>query len=203
MLSIKKRYFFFILILLAYVASAQQPDSTNNTHQARRWVKSRVWAPGLKIKPDKSINNIAFKTQYESDTAMWNKVFHFLGDSKLSTLTAGKYPIDGDNAYATITVGHPKKIQDVKWESHRKYIDLQYVMLGKVKIGVCPLPRAQVTEPYDETKDVAHYSADGKYDVATPQKFFLFFPNDVHRPDIQLKENNTLKKLVIKIHYHQ
>jgi len=203
MLLIKKISVFFILMGAANLVFAQYADSTQKNKQARRWVKSRVWAPGLNIKPAKSINNVVFETQYESDTAMWNKVFHFLGDSKLSTLTAGKYPIDGDNAYATITVGHPKKIQDVKWESHRKYIDLQYVMLGKVKIGVCPLPLAQVTEPYDETKDVAHYSADGKYDVATPQKFFLFFPNDVHRPDIQLKENDTLKKLVIKIHYHQ
>lgn len=182
---------------------AQQTDSAAMIKKANKWVKSRVWAPELKITPDKSVNSAEFEKQYESNKAMWDKVFSFLSDSKISTLAPGRYPVDGDNAYATITSGPPKNREDVKWESHRKYIDLQYVIMGKVQLGVCPLPLAQVTEPYDETKDAAHYNAEGKYYTATPQKFFLFFPTDVHRPDIKVKGFDTLKKLVIKIRYQQ
>ena len=203
MLTIRKLSVFFILLLSANLIFAQKPDSVKNAKKARKWVKSRIWAPDLKIKPDKSINSAEFKRQYESNKAIWDKVFAFLSDSKLSTLAAGRYPVDGDNAYATIAPGPPKKLEDVKWESHRKYIDLHYVIKGKVQLGVCPLPLARVTEPYDEAKDAAHYNADGKYHVATPQKFFLFFPNDVHRPDIEVKGFDTLKKLVIKIRYQQ
>jgi len=200
---IRRLSIIFIFILSANFAFAQHPDSTNTVKKARKWVKSGVWAPDLKIEPDKSVNSAEFKRQYEGNKAMWDKVFSFLNDSKLSTLAAGRYPIDGENAYATIAIGAPKNLEDVKWESHRKYIDLHYVILGKVQLGVCPLPLAQVTEPYDEKKDAAHYNANGKYYVATPQKFFLFFPYDVHRPDIKVKGFDTLKKLVIKIRYHQ
>ena len=198
--NIKKLTIFFILITIGNLVIAQQHDPVL---AAKKWVKSRVWAKDLKLKLHKSVNCVEFKRQYESNKEMWDKVFKFLGDNKLATLAPGKYPVDGENAYATITPGPPKDLADVKWESHRKYIDLQYVIRGKVKLGVCPLSAAQVTEPYDEKKDAAHYTADGKYYVATPKNFFLFFPEDVHRPDIKVNGYDTLKKLVIKIRYQQ
>lgn len=201
--TIKKLSLIFILAIVSNLVFAQQPGSAKNAKKARKWVKSRVWAPDLKITLDKSVNAVDFERQYESNKEMWDKVFRFLADSKLQALAPGRYPIDGDKAYATITPGPPKKLEDVKWESHRKYIDLQYVIMGKVQLGVCPLPAAQVTEPYNETKDAANYNAGGKYYTATPQNFFLFFPEDVHRPDIKVKGFDTLKKLVIKIRYHQ
>ncbi|WP_295674853.1 YhcH/YjgK/YiaL family protein [uncultured Mucilaginibacter sp.] len=193
----------FILMITGSLLFAQQPDAATAVKKASKWVKSRVWAPELKIKPDKSVNSIEFKKQYESNKPLWDKVFSFLSDSKLSTLAPGRYPVDGDNAYATISAGPPKNIDDVKWEAHQKYIDLHYVINGKVKLGVCPLSLAQLTEPYDDKKDAAHYNAEGKYYTATPQNFFLFFPTDVHRPDIKVKGFDTLKKLVIKIRYQQ
>ena len=55
----------------------------------------------------------------------------------------------------------------------------------------------------NEAKDAANYTAKGKYYAATPQNFFLFFPDDVHRPDIRVKGYDTLKKLVIKIRHKQ
>ena len=200
MLTIKKLSVFFALLIFIGVVFGQQIDSTK---KASKWVKSRAWAPGLKIRPDKSINSVEFERQYCRDKAMWDKVFRFLEDSKLSTLAPGRYVINGDSAYAIITLGAPKKPDGSKWESHRKYIDLHYVIAGKVKLGVCPLARAQVTQPYNETKDAANYNAGGKYYVATQKNFFLFFPGDVHRPDIKIQGFDTLKKLVIKIRYHQ
>ncbi|HEY8784626.1 MAG TPA: YhcH/YjgK/YiaL family protein [Mucilaginibacter sp.] len=201
--TIRKLSILFILIISANLVIAQQSDSIAKVKKADKWVKSRAWAPNLKIKLDKSVNSIDFERQYESNKDTWDKVFKFLSDSKLATLAPGRYAVDDDKAYATIALGPPKNLEDAKWESHRKYIDLQYVIAGKVKLGVCPLSAAQVTEAYNEKKDAAHYNADGKYYVATPQNFFLFFPEDVHRPDIKVKGYDTLKKLVIKIRYQQ
>jgi YhcH/YjgK/YiaL family protein len=203
MVIIRKLFAFFVLAITVNIAFSQQSDSIKNVNEARRWVKSQVWAPELKIKLDKSVNSVEFKRQYESDKVMWDKVFRFLSDNNLSRLAPGRYPVDGDNAYATITLGPPKALEDAKWESHRKYIDLQYVIAGRVLLGVCPLQLAQVTEPYNEKKDAAHYNAAGKYYTATPKNFFLFFPGDVHRPDIKVKGFDTLKKLVVKIRYEQ
>ena len=192
-----------LFLFSAVIAAHAQTDSAAKVKAANKWVKSHEWSKDLKIKPDLSINSTEFMRQYENDKALWDKVFTFLGDSKLATMAPGKYPIDGDNAYAMISAGPPKKLEDVKWESHRKYIDLQYVISGKVKLGMSPIAKATITEPYSEGRDAANYNVEGKYLTATPKEFFLFFPQDAHRPDIKVEGADSLKKLVIKIRYKE
>lgn len=192
-----------LFLFFAVTAVHAQTDSAAKVKAANKWVKSHEWAKDLKIKPDPSINSVEFMKQYASNKTLWDKAFAFLGNSKLATMAPGKYPIDGDNAYAMISAGLPKKLEDVKWESHKKYIDLQYVISGKIKIGVAPVAKATVTEPYSENRDAANYNVDGKYLTATPKEFFLFFPQDAHRPDIKVDGADSLKKLVIKIRYKE
>ncbi|HEY9002100.1 MAG TPA: YhcH/YjgK/YiaL family protein [Mucilaginibacter sp.] len=194
---------FLLFLFFAATAVNAQTDSPANIKAANKWVRSREWAKDLKIKPDPSINSVEFMKQYENNKALWDKVFAFLNDSKLATMAPGKYPIDGDNAYAMISNGPPKKLEDVKWESHKKYIDLHYVISGKIKIGMAPVVKATVTEPYSESRDAANYNVDGKFLTATPKEFFLFFPQDAHRPDIKIDGADSLKKLVIKIRYKE
>lgn len=131
----------------------------------------------------------------------WDKAFAFLNDPKTDTLKPGKYIIDGDNVFAMITEGPTKQIDSVRWESHRNYIDLHYVIRGKEQIGAAPVSSATVTKPYDASHDAANYSVDGKYYPASPGEFFLFFPSDAHRPGIKAGGIDTDKKLVIKIRY--
>ncbi|HVW16159.1 MAG TPA: YhcH/YjgK/YiaL family protein [Mucilaginibacter sp.] len=178
--------------------------NSNDKITAEQWDKSKVWADGLKIRLYPQVNATEFKKQYEANKATWQKVFKFLADStKLATLAPGQYPIDGKNAYATITFAPSKTFEASKWESHQKYIDLQYVINGEEKIGVAPVSGATITGPYNEKKDVAHYSSEGTYYVATPKEFFLFFPADAHRPNIKVDGYDNVKKLVIKIRYVQ
>jgi biofilm protein TabA len=66
-------------------------------------------------------------------------------------------------------------------------------------MGVWPVAKAAVTKEYDEKKDVANYSGEGKFYIGTPGTFFLFFPTDVHRPNITPGGNKVVKKIVIKI----
>ncbi len=184
-----------ILLLTSYGAMAQTADKNPDA-----WVKSKIWAPNLKINIYADVNSAEFKHQYENNKATWDKVFAFLADSaKLASLPGGTYPIEDKNAYAIITEAPSKTPEAAKWEAHRKYIDLQYVINGEEKIGVAPLASATVTEPYDEKKDSAHYTADGKYYTATPAEFYLFFPSDAHRPNLKVDGFDVVKKLVIKI----
>ncbi|MEO7490410.1 MAG: YhcH/YjgK/YiaL family protein, partial [Ferruginibacter sp.] len=90
-----------------------------------------------------------------------------------------------------------KKMEDAKWESHKKYIDLQYIIKGKEIIGVADASKATVTKPY--TPDAMNYIADGTYYTTDSGTFFLFFPNDAHRPVIKADGYDVVKKIVIKI----
>jgi YhcH/YjgK/YiaL family protein len=76
------------------------------------------------------------------------------------------------------------------------------VASGKEKIGVALLSKAVAIEPFSVEKDVGFFEipeSDCRYYLAEPGTFFIFFPQDAHRPCIRVKGNDTDKKIVIKI----
>ena len=179
---------------------SQTSIKTVNTKAAKKWVANREWANGSALNVHETVDAVEFYKQYHADPALWQKVFTWLKNTNLDTLTKGKYPIDGDKAYASITEAPSKEFDKANWESHKNYIDLQYVIKGKEKIGINPMSTSTLTNPYDEKRDAANYTAEGTYYIASPGTFFLFFPQDVHRPNIKVDGYDLVKKLVIKIH---
>ena len=195
-----------VYLLAASEARGQYKPSGADTaasawtqRRAEQWVRHGDWKTGLAQKPHASVNAVTFALQYHRNPELWNKVFAFMKTRDLQTLAPGKYPIDGDNAYAMVTQGPTKRLEDVKWESHRQYIDLHYVISGKEQIGVAAMDKATVTEPFTDKSDNAHYDAQGTFYTADPAVFFLFFPTDLHRPGITVAGTPEDKKLVIKI----
>jgi biofilm protein TabA len=200
LLIYKKTVLLFALTCLTGVVLAQ--DTTKNLQTEKsvtKWLHKNEWKNGLKLDVYKDVNKMEFAKQYHGNKPGWDKAFAFLRDSDLLKLKPGKYIIDGDNVYATITEAPEKTFEQTTWESHRKYTDLQYVIKGKEKIGVAQASTATVTKPYDESKDAANYTAEGKYYVAESGTFYLFFPQDAHRPNIKVDGYDVVKKIVIKV----
>ncbi|MDB5223275.1 MAG: hypothetical protein JWN83_1942 [Chitinophagaceae bacterium] len=191
---------FFAMSFLFITAVAQDTNEWTKK-KAKKWFKKKEWLGGLELKPHKTINVQEFARQYHANKAYWDKAFAYLKNTDLNNIPKGKYPIDGDNVFASVTADSSKDFDKTNWESHRKYIDIQYVINGEEKIGVYPVSDAAVTKEYDEKKDVANYSADGKLYSATPETFFVFFPTDAHRPNITPGDNKVVKKIVIKVRY--
>ncbi|MGC4100805.1 NanQ anomerase/TabA/YiaL family protein [Ferruginibacter sp.] len=189
----------FILSCFLTPTFAQQKQLTK--HQVKKWYRKKAWLGGANAQPHSSINKQELARQYQLNKAYWDKAFAFIKEHDLVTLAKGKYPIDGDNVFASITEDPSKDFDKTTWESHRKYIDLQYIITGEEKMGVWPVAKATVIKEYDDKKDVANYTAEGKFYVGTPTTFFLFFPTDAHRPNITPGGNKVVKKLVIKIRY--
>lgn len=188
------------LILLNMKVNAQQTAPGWSPERAADWFRLGEWSKGIKARPHPSINKQEFARQYHADEQLWIRVFAFLNREDLASLAPGKYPIAGDSAYAMISEFTAKKLSEAQYESHRRYIDVQYVIRGKEKIGVAPVASARVTEPYDAAKDIAHYQARGKFYPATPSQFFIFFPGDAHCPDVEVNRlASQVKKLVIKV----
>jgi biofilm protein TabA len=152
---------------------------------------------GLKLTMHRSVNKDSFDVAYHNNQNAWDAAFAFLKNTDLAEQKPGNYPILGDQVFAIVTEGpsHPK--DSVKWESHKHYVDLHYVIKGKEMIGIAETAKAIVTKPY--TPDVINYTAEGKYYMAKPGEFFLFFPNDAHRPGIKIAGYDIVKKIVIKI----
>lgn len=189
----KNRFIALVTAILCITAASAQ--------DAGSWLKKKEWAGGLQLMPHSSTNIQEFQRQYQLNKAYWDSAFAFIKRNDLVNMPKGKYNIDSPFVYASITDDPSKDFEKTNWESHRKYIDLQYIVTGEEVIGLNPVAQSTVTKPYDEKKDVANYSAEGQMLHSVPGTFFLFFPSDAHRPNITPGGNKPVKKLVIKIRY--
>jgi YhcH/YjgK/YiaL family protein len=188
-----------IWMSLAVTAAIAQSKPAGPGHRWKKWYNSKQWLQGLDLVPHATINKKEFARQYKLNQAYWEKAFLFIKDHDVKSMATGKYPIDGTNVFATITEDPSRDFEKTQWESHRKYIDLQYVVAGEEKMGKCNIETLSVTKPYDENKDVANYSGDGSIYTVPAGSFMIFFPGEAHRPNITPGGNKPVRKLVIKI----
>jgi len=158
------------------------------------------WPRDLTVRPSPSIDKKEFEKSYREDKPLWDKAFAFLNRKDLASLAPGKYPIQGEEVFATVTE-RLKEFSVSEWESHNKYLDIHYVISGKQKLGINQLPDLPVRNPYDEKRDVTFYTDNGKgkYYILDSTTFFICFPDNPHRPDIRVDGYSNCKKLVIKI----
>ena len=152
-------------------------------------------------KPDESINFIHFDEHYKQFPERWEATFKFLIESDLKTMAPGRFDLNED-VYAVISEYEAKNPEDALFESHREYIDLQYVISGEEMIGHTNNKNLEVSSPYNEAKDITFYKNDGgKLLSASPDCYFIFFPEDIHRPSIKTDRQGMVKKIVVKIKY--
>jgi biofilm protein TabA len=198
-----KKTFLIASLLYFFCVShlGAQSTNTNNwsAHKAKKWVKKKEWLNGLAIKPHSSIDKVQFAKQYHLNQAAWDKALAYLKNTDLKTLSNGRHVIDGDNVYAIVTEAPTKDYDKTAFESHRKYIDLQYVITGEENMAKAPVTSVTTSKPYDEATDLANYTGEGKIYTVPAGTFMLFFPTDAHRPNITPGGNKVVKKIVIKI----
>jgi len=142
----------------------------------------------------------------------WQAAFDFLRDTDLGALAPGNYDIlPAGEVFAIVSEYVPRPADSCRFESHRRYIDLQYLVAGTERMGVTGFDALAVGAgdvaalPFDG--DIEFYSPDGAraaYATATPDVFFAFFPDDPHRPSMAPDDGSVaapVRKVVVKIEY--
>jgi YhcH/YjgK/YiaL family protein len=165
------------------------------------WFEKGQWLNGWTVSPDSSINRKEFAVSYFKNKERWDKAFIFLKTSDLSKLEIKRYDIDGDNLYASVSEYLTKNEDDARFEAHQKYIDIQYVINGIEQISYTPMSfKKDILVPYDAVKDIEFMTVTRSTDMkATPGRFFIFFPSDIHRPGLKIGENSQVRKVVVKV----
>lgn len=111
---------------------------------------------------------------------------------------AGRYELDGENMYALVQEYNTKLKEDAKWEAHRRYIDLQYVVQGQESMGYSNIHHLQQGE-YDASKDFLPLFGEGDQVILRRGCFVLLFPEDAHMPSMAVGESAPARKIVLKI----
>lgn len=188
-------------ILTVGACSDKNPDPSKwSDEEINSWYEKKEWLQGWEVSPDASVNKRNFAVYYHKNPRHWDQAFHFLKTANLKGLPLGKQELEGVHLFVIVQEYFGKQKPDALYEAHKKYVDIQYVIEGEEIMGLTTLDKVTVKEPYNEEKDIAFYDFDGgDYLKASPEKFFLFFPEDVHRPSITTGDSVLIKKIVVKV----
>lgn len=124
--------------------------------------------------------------------------FDYLQQTDFSNAEPGTVKIDDDQVFAMIQTYNSKPRAQGFWESHRKYIDIQYVVDGVEHMGYANIDNL-TSGDYDAEKDLIVHEGSGSFVVLHPGMFTLLFPVDVHMPQIAVESPHPVKKVVVKV----
>ena len=136
---------------------------------------------------------------YYNLLANLKKGLEWLQNTDLKNISDGKYEIDGMIVYASVQTYETKL--EANYESHRNYIDIQYLIEGAEKIGVTNLDNCKTCIEYDSERDLEFYTIDceDEYIKLSEGDFSIFYPHDAHKPSIAIEQPSNVKKVVVKV----
>lgn len=198
----KTTFFIVLTIIISVMAYSGITDTTYNTisQEKQKWFEDGEWHSRISAQPDASIDIEALYAHYTRYSNLWEQVFNCLAETDLAGIEKGRYPIAGDSLFMIVDEYLTQDAKERKYEAHRKYIDLQYIVSGQELIGISKLDKQEVLEPYDKDRDIAFFRVhDCEYRLADNSVFFIFFPNDIHQPCVSVDQNAPVRKIVFKI----
>ena len=135
---------------------------------------------------------------YQSINERIAKGFDFLRNTDLDAFAYGRHDIEGDTIFALVQEYQTKPLAECKLESHKKYIDIQYMIRGEEFMGVTTKNNQKILEQ-DEDKDYTFYEGTTSLVRVSKEMFIIFFPDDLHQPCVQTESAAEVKKVVIKV----
>ncbi len=141
--------------------------------------------------------------RYFKHADAWREAFAFL--AALTPETAeGETPLMGERMFARVQRYETRAPEQGVLEAHRRYLDIQTVLVGAEAIDWYPQSGLAVKTPYDAANDVEFYRrpADGppaRVEL-TPGRWALLHPSDAHMPQMIVgAAAQMIKKAVVKI----
>lgn len=127
------------------------------------------------------------------------RAIEFLRTIDPALLERGRHEIDGDRLFAIVDDYVTLPAAECRWEAHRAYIDVQYIVEGVERMGVMNLSSAVEREPYDASRDVAFFEPGEDFVTVQAGMFTVFGPEDVHAPKAAAGAPGRVRKIVMKV----
>lgn len=132
----------------------------------------------------------------------FQKAFEFLKETNLKDMENGRYEIDGDEIYVALQDYNTKPESEGKFEAHKDYIDIQFIVSGTEKLGYGNIEHYSPITEYDKEKDIVflnNLESQNHFVFAKENDFVVFTPQDAHMPCILINDSAYVKKAVVKI----
>ncbi len=144
------------------------------------------------------LDHINNAERYYSMHPGFKAAFEWLMAQKAGALPAGRTEIDGARLYASVVTENGRGPARARLETHRRYIDIQYMMRGCDVMGWRHGVEGELrSEGYNDEKDLEFYKDVPPVWVTVPEgHFVIFFPEDAHAP---MAGEGPMYKLVGKV----
>lgn len=135
---------------------------------------------------------------------LFKQAFEFLCDPGIQNLPSGKVELDAEGRiWANVQSYRTQPVESGRYETHRKYIDIQSLLAGEEVIVYTPCESSlRVLVPYSAAQDIAFQAAAPGIPVhLRPGVFALLFPGEPHMPGRSLCVDAPadVRKVVVKI----
>ncbi len=130
------------------------------------------------------------------------KALTFLRTGNIHGLPDGRIEIDDVRVFALVQRYETMTVDTPKFECHRKYIDVQFIVSGDEVIGWAPMERMTVTDAYDPNQDICFGRvASGNWTPVYLQagEVAILWPEDAHAPKLTRGAPSPVMKIVVKV----
>lgn len=142
---------------------------------------------------------------YLSPGIYWG--LNYLKNTDFSTMENGKYEIKEGKAWAIVQDYNSKPEAEGKYEAHRKFVDIQFIVEGEELIGVGNIDDFEAATEYDEEKDIIFLipkkieqgGAKTELKKVIAGEYMILMPKDAHMSSIAVDSPSFVKKVVLKI----
>ncbi len=111
-----------------------------------------------------------------------------------------KVALDNNN-FRLEQVYNSKNREDCFFESHRQYIDVQFILEGEEIIEVSNINNLEIDFKYNNGMDLLKYKPTLNPSIIKLKKgdVAIFFPQDAYMPCVKLNKSQKVVKTVVKV----
>jgi biofilm protein TabA len=140
----------------------------------------------------------AGKYDYFSDR--FKAAYKWLAETDLDSLKEGSYPIT-DGVTANVQEYNTKSPSEGRFEAHDRFFDIQYMIAGRERFGICKREGLKVHSVDAENDLIFYEEPDFSGDVCLFKgDMIVVSPDDAHKPRLIMGSTpEPVRKIVVKV----
>ncbi|MBO7389207.1 MAG: YhcH/YjgK/YiaL family protein [Oscillospiraceae bacterium] len=129
-----------------------------------------------------------------------DEALEYIKKLDINKLGRGRFDVDDDFYYSVLEYD-TSATEPQKLESHRKWIDIQWIAEGEEEIDSADTSGLELLEDYDESRDIMFWKPGDNMmrSVLSKGSYVVLYPEHAHAPGINRKGPEHVVKIVGKV----